>query len=292
MEPRLIGDKCESKGEDMDGRRLLVPRVRWREEQVPSSCVEVVSWNALRRNYRFVGNNFTKREHREWEHRLALIRSLLVEEASRADFLALQEIELLEDLDFLKGAYDVVGAKAKEGQHSLTKPRLYFRRDKWTLLWEECRSRVVMAGFKRRDTDQVVCVWSVHLQGGQAGAAERTNQIKSALKHMSKHTKGAVMPSLICGDFNTTELVAFEGMTNMMAKHGISFPTHIWGDKNEQYPSTIDQVYASDAHFSLLGLRDPFTPEQWTEAKEVGLPNAFHPSDHLPLIMRFSLVEE
>lgn len=276
---------------------LLVPRTQWmadvsKDAMDDSSVVHVVSFNTLRRNYRFNGNTYTKDEHRDPANRLALVTSILGKELAGCDFMALQEVEEMEDFAFLNGAYDVVlPKKGKAGQHDFTKPRLFFLRDKWELQWSECRSRITLAGFKRRGTSQIVCVWDCHLQGGPKGAEDRSNQIKSAATHMKKHTGGLSVPIIIAGDMNASagEVDFSEAglvMSNAMQKCGVSFPTHLWGVGPEQFRSTLDSIYTSP-HFSLQDLRNPLTEEQWELVRQVGMPNAFNPSDHLPMAGRF-----
>src|SRR3990167_1275304 len=107
---------------------LTVPREAWRcREEDERNIVDVVSWNCLRKGYRFNGNTYTKDVHREWPHRVALLESTLTKDVAGADFLCLQEIEQLSDLEhFLGSAYDVVvpsSGKKKAGQHDFTKPR-------------------------------------------------------------------------------------------------------------------------------------------------------------------------
>ncbi len=221
--------------------------------------ITLLSFNCLRKKYAFRENTWCAAEHRQWDTRRALLERLMTRDLGQLDFLCLQEVEEPElDLPFLDAAFGQVSAiERNSGAHCFTKPRLYYRRAAWTLLWVESRSRVVIGAFRGRH-DEVVYVANVHLSGGPSEKAEleRQSQIKSALKYLQKRRgsageNAAAAALIVAGDFNDTEqfrvLTDDMKLVNVMQRAGVRYPSHQWGCTNNGAPncfqSTIDQIY-------------------------------------------------
>lgn len=290
--------------------------------------ISLLSFNCLRKGYGFRENTWCAPEHRAWPHRRELLERLMTRDLGQLDFLCLQEVEEPDvDLSFLDAAFGQVSAVERSaGAHSFTKPRLYYRRAAWELLWVESRSRAVVGAFRGSQHNEVVYVINVHLTGGPSEEAtrERENQIKSALKFLKKRSGSAGERAdsaalIVAGDFNATEtfsvLTNSMKLTNVMQHNGVRYPSHQWGCTQNGAPncfqSVIDQIYVRCAilvlgracwwrlrtlvrssHYHMVAARNPFTAEQWTEVEQRGVPNAFHPSDHMPLCVRLARTQE
>jgi mRNA deadenylase 3'-5' endonuclease subunit Ccr4 len=110
------------------GEWQCIERADWADTPAAADELTVVSFNTLRRNYRFNQNTYTAEEHRDYDgHRRKLHRGLFCDELGKsADLLCLQEIEAVEDFDFLADTYEYVQPRAAgkkqqhAGQHSFT----------------------------------------------------------------------------------------------------------------------------------------------------------------------------
>jgi mRNA deadenylase 3'-5' endonuclease subunit Ccr4 len=232
--------------------------------------VSLVSWNLLRKKYRFNDNTWASEANKDWLHRQHQLERNILEFGDDMDFLCFQEVEEPEiDLPFLDAKFGLVSAVEKgPGAHTFTKPRLYYRKERWNLLWFESRSRVVIGAFVPIESPNAapLIVMNVHLTGGPSdqSAKEREQQIASAFRNYRKETKTVARDSLIvCGDFNsTTRFSSLEenaGLYHVLGAHNIQFATHQWSHEgNSPFYSTIDHVYASP-NLELQCVREPFT---------------------------------
>lgn len=297
-------DQWVPAGQDVEGEVTLVSwNLLVRNSREPAVVASLSFPSLKRRGYYFRGNTWAPDEHRAWPHRQAQIERVLHAcGGPHVDFYCLQESEeplvdlpasVLETHALLSGS----AAGGGRTQHAFTKPQLLYRKARWRMLWSESRTRVVLAAFEDLEHPQLppLCVWSVHLTGGPSEAAvkERAQQIASALRNFRKHVKGRpAHVQLVCGDFNDTErfdTLEAEGLTDVLAQHGLEYPTHQWAHTGhpEYATSTIDHVYA-DASLRLVAVREPWTEEERREVATLGLPTAFHPSDHTPILARFA----
>ncbi len=171
-----------------------VERAAWPTLAAAPDSVTVVSFNTLRRGYRFNGNTYTQEAHRDYAHRKQLHRQLFCDELGKtADLLLLQEIENPEDdFDFLAPHFSYVRAtegggkkSKKEGQHSFTIPFLFFRTERFEQVWVNQRSRAVLAQLRDRESGRSLLVASVHLQGGPTGDKDRSNQLSNVRKFLA-----------------------------------------------------------------------------------------------------------
>lgn len=142
----------------------------------------VVSFNCLRAKYAFNHNTYTKEEWRPFDFRVKLLARLFEEELADSDFLCLQEIEDVSMFSFLDTNFGFVAGGHDKNQHSFTKPRVFFRKDRFKLVWQNQRSRAVLAQFEMIEQARDVFVVSVHLQGGPKAEQDRENQINNIVR--------------------------------------------------------------------------------------------------------------
>ncbi len=88
---------------------------------------------------------------------------------------------------------------------------VFFRSDKFTLWWEEHRTRVMLLALVYQDSlgiSRVLYVVNVHLEGSPYRPNDRVNQMRNALQRMQQHQlDNGLSPQdcsvIICGDFNS-----------------------------------------------------------------------------------------
>lgn len=282
-----------------------VERADWAATPTAATELTVVSFNTLRRNYRFNHNTYTAEEHRAFEHRLRLHHALFVDElGKKADLLCLQELEDVDDFEFLADTYEYVqpkgnGKKQKkqDGQHSFTRPYLFFRRERFAVVWENMRSRAVLAQLEDKQTGRTVLAASVHLQGGPAGESDRQNQLRNVSRFLGERL--AALPEVvragaaivIAGDFNCSlkaDAFAAMGLRPAFGREEVPF-THKWGQGTPQFFSSLDQVFWSEKTLQKVRFRNPFSGDDWVEyLRFKGMPNERHQSDHVPLVATFA----
>ena len=292
----------------MEGEWQCVERADWADVPLTVTELTVVSFNTLRRNYRFNQNTYTAEEHRSFDgHRLKLHRSLFLDELGKsADLLCLEEVEQVEDFAFLADTYEYVqplgnGKKQKKqaGQHSFTRPYLFYRRQRFELVWESQRSRAVLAQLADKQTGRTLLVASVHLQGGPAGETDRQNQLRNVSRFLGERLEAlpeeakAKAGIVIAGDFNCdmeADAFAAMGLRPAFGREDVPF-THKWGQGTPQFFSALDQVFWSEQTLRKVRFRNPFSSDEWIEyLRFKGIPNERHQSDHVPLVATFAYV--
>ncbi len=254
---------------------------------------QVVSFNCLRAGYHFTQNTYTKDEHRPFPFRLTLLSELFLNELQHSDFLCLQEIEDVKMFSScLDADFDFVAAGNDKGQHAFTKPRVFFRRNRFKLVWQNQRSRAVLAQFEMMDQQRDVFVVSVHLQGGGKAERDRENQIANVVKVLrcqleklsqERQARAAVV---IGGDFNMEcPHSLFDSLKLKHVFDNLPF-THKWGEGPNAFLSKLDQIFYGGS-LKPNKVRDCFSTEQWKKLEHQGIPNEFHPSDHVCLAANF-----
>jgi len=64
--------------------------------------------------------------------------------------------------------------------------------------------------------------------------------------------------------------------------------TFKWGLQSDAFYQTIDFIYFTPNMFDVLSVRDPLTSQQRADmVDKAGIPNLWHPSDHLPAVAVF-----
>jgi len=66
--------------------------------------------------------------------------------------------------------------------------------------------------------------------------------------------------------------------------------TFKWGVNEDGILEKIDFIFYTPLTLSLQSIRDTLTEDEKTTEKTWGLPNAKHPSDHLPVAARFNVI--
>jgi len=152
-------------------------------------------------------------EVRAWPRRKLQLRSLIEDLA--ADIYCMQEVECLsfeEEFSFLAEAgYASVAPKddSKGRRPDMAKCAIFYKADRFEKLWDDHRSRIVLAAFRHLASEQLLYVASCHLEGAPWEAATRITQIRKALESVGRHQKTlgadpATTAFVVAGDFNET----------------------------------------------------------------------------------------
>lgn len=153
-------------------------------------------------------------ELRSWPGRKQHLKLLLL--SLNADIYCMQEVEcssFLEEFSFLADeGYAFVSPRddSKGKRPGLAKCAIFYKADCLEKVWEEHRSRIVLAALRHVSTGQLLYVASCHLEGAPWEAATRVKQMINALDALQKHQKEQQLESskcalVIAGDFNETE---------------------------------------------------------------------------------------
>lgn len=154
-----------------------------------------------------------------------------------ADIICVQEMNFPtfeEDFgDFMRASGYCTVVQRPSGDRFDMATATFYRTDKFSLEWENHRSRALLLGLRNRRTGKLVVVANVHLQGGVNEEAHRISQLKSLLKQVKKYMKtderlspcfddgknydnsfsdgtpsSLLCPIVIAGDFNCDEKAA------------------------------------------------------------------------------------
>jgi len=277
--------------------------------------ISIATFNTLRRNYEFKGKYWVTSTVKEWKTRQAMLKNVVA--ALGTDIICLQEGEAStfdEDFSFVTElGYTAIKPTAKKGEHDFTKPSILYRASRFTLKWQEPRSRTLLVQFEDNTSKRQFYVINCHLQGSNGQEDQRCFQAKSAIEKVQKHAKTTTgITCFLCGDFNetptfplhtfiqqgkpTSEEVEkyFKGKPFTFA-HTLGFKdsfghlkerpfTFKWGVKDDAEYQTIDYIYFTENQIEAQSIRLPLTEEQEGPMKEtLGLPNSWNPSDHLPI---------
>eukprot|EP00747_Dinoflagellata_sp_TGD_P024382 gnl/TRDRNA2_/TRDRNA2_130514_c0_seq1.p1 gnl/TRDRNA2_/TRDRNA2_130514_c0~~gnl/TRDRNA2_/TRDRNA2_130514_c0_seq1.p1 ORF type:complete len:386 (+),score=52.91 gnl/TRDRNA2_/TRDRNA2_130514_c0_seq1:84-1241(+) len=211
VEPVLrVLSKAEALAESM--RRPLVLRR-------PSREISIVSFNMLLKG--FEDKPYypsVPAELRAWPYRKGQLARLLF--GLNVDVFLMQEVEIqtfANEFSFLcDGGYDFVEPRddGKVKHPDMAKTAIFYKTERMEKLWEEHRSRIVLAAFRHRPSNQMLYVASCHLQGAPWEGAARFAQAKKALDSIQKQmlknckeqgTDPASCALVFAGDFNEVE---------------------------------------------------------------------------------------
>jgi CCR4-NOT transcription complex subunit 6 len=196
---------------------------------------------------------------------------------------------------------------------------ILFRHEKFALKHINFRSRAILLTLQELETNQDLVIANVHLAGSPSAYQERFNQVKSLLKHINKQSHDKLpeeMRVIVCGDFNsdtesgiyrlfsTGKLESsflneysqqpytktdyehpFEFASAYASLHKGKEPMFTYHVKGMQ-PDTLDYIWFTSKTLQLISVSEPLEDENITYTS---LPNATHPSDHLPLTAQFAL---
>lgn len=185
----------------------------------PEDQFSVVSFNMLLKGfdrkpyYPGVGS-----ELRAWPWRKRQFVDLLF--GLDADIFCMQEVEaatFLEEFAFLsEGGYAWVAPKddSKGKIPEIAKTAIFFKASTFEKVWEEHRSRVVLAALRHLPSKRMVYVASCHLEGAPWQGGTRFTQAKNTLESMRRQMLKAQKESgqsvddsavIFAGDFNETD---------------------------------------------------------------------------------------
>lgn len=184
----------------------------------PERTFSMVSFNMLMKGFEDQSDHpGVDADLRSWAWRKPQFVDLLM--SFDADLLCMQEVEVStfhEEFAFLPQAgYSAVEPRddSKGKIPDLAKCAIFYKTDRFEKLWQDHRSRIVLASFRHRPSGQIVYVGSCHLQGFAWEGPTRFAQVKKALGSLERRmrkdqTEGGVDPSVcslvLGGDFNET----------------------------------------------------------------------------------------
>lgn len=175
--------------------------------------VSVVSFNMLLKGfdqkpyYPSVGP-----ELRAWPWRKEQLQKLLL--SVDADVYCMQEVECgtfpEEMLAWLSEAGYAAAAPMDDSKGKypdMAKAAIFYKSARFESLWQDHRSRVVLAALRHSASGRLLYVASCHLEGAPWEAAKRFTQCKKALESVARHQKSAGVDPTACalvfaGDFN------------------------------------------------------------------------------------------
>mmetsp|Transcript_112929 Transcript_112929/g.319506 ORF Transcript_112929/g.319506 Transcript_112929/m.319506 type:complete len:440 (-) Transcript_112929:26-1345(-) len=182
----------------------------------PARHVSVVSWNMLLKGFEhkpyYPG---VPPAFRAWAWRREQVKDVLL--GLSADIFCMQEVEAAtfeaEFGDLLSEAgYGWVEPKddSKGKFPEMAKCAIFYKADRFEKVWQEHRSRVVLAAFRHRPSGRPVYVASGHLEGAPWQVVARFTQARKALDSIKRQmAKDKVVPVscafIFAGDFNETE---------------------------------------------------------------------------------------
>ena len=256
--------------------------------------------------------------HLTWEHRRPLLHQHFT--SINSDVICLQEVQRTQyETDFL-AFFRTLGYEGMlQDTTNDVAVATFYKTSKFTLNWNECRSRVMLTSLCMKVTEGEqeeqtsfsvsVIVCNVHLHSNPNEKATRFTQIKSMLKRCEARLARSTMaeaPIVVCGDFNSSieegaSRTLMDGeLTPEFREEGVQttkehfkhpfrfFDVHAKAEK--RHPTfvvtdatyTIDQMFATVDLFDTVGLLS-IKQKEMAEIMETKLPNHFHASDHLPV---------
>jgi len=218
---------------------------------------------------------------------------------------------------------------SKGKRPDMAKTAIFYKGSRLEKLWQEHRSRLVIGAFRHLPSGKVIYVASCHLEGAPWEVATRFTQMQNALASIRKHQKQqcidpASSALIFAGDFNESEDGAVfqclqdgglskdfrppdfpdKEVTKDDYKHefqmsdlyssgtaaaGAERPPTFCAPEDHRYVA-IDFVFYTHNTLRPAAVRRPFTDEQAKVTTGVGIPAAWHFSDHVPVGGVFRLV--
>jgi len=162
----------------------------------------------------------------------------------------------------------------------------FFKASRFQLVWSDHRSRVLLCSLLLPDGRELG-IANVHLEAsaGARNEAQRASQLKSALRRLRSRASWC---EVVCGDFNSSlqmdsplraQLVQAD-LATAAASTGLTYAA-------PGYHDTLDHIWAGKAMRPVAVLGS--SSQALGAIKAVGLPDAEHPSDHLPVATTFHL---
>lgn len=207
-----------------------------------------------------------------WETRRQLIKAKIDEILPH--ILLLQEVTLethQDDLSFLDKHYDFVIHRQCKKRTNFMGNMILWRRDTFVLLSSSQHYAELSCCLQSRE--KRINVTNLHLKGGlHGGLKERTSQLSRLLARLDYTCERHI----IGGDFND-DLLPGGVLTRMLGKFD--------GVNEKCQGCWVAEKFWSFDYVLTRGLRRlSFACEDGVDGP---LPNALHPSDHLPIILNF-----
>eukprot|EP00042_Codosiga_hollandica_P032284 m.204275 g.204275 ORF g.204275 m.204275 type:complete len:369 (+) comp53862_c0_seq8:2390-3496(+) len=249
-----------------------------------------------------------------YDYRRPLLFSQLA--GFNADILVLQEMMFADFAAYQAHLADhgyagVMQSQKSKGHHPVGNA-VFFRTAKFSLAFQEHRSRTIAVGLHTKTTPvRCLCIADVHLEGNWNKHEARFNQLRSLLTSLSKHTFDSL---LIAGDFNS-ELsgsiakLLFDGgveagytqddivVTTKDFSHERRFRSAYEGFKLEPtffmprtVQATVDHICYSTDSLVCNGAMEVIAPADRELIFSACLPNASNGSDHLPVGAMFTFL--
>jgi endonuclease/exonuclease/phosphatase family metal-dependent hydrolase len=222
-----------------------------------------MSWNLLAQRYTLM----------RWEQRRDLIEATIDE--ILPDIILLQEVTLEtheNDLSFMAEHYDFVVHQRCKKRTNFMGNMILWRRDAFTLLSSSQYYAEISCCLQSLKTRRQINVTNLHLKGGlHSGLKERRSQLSQLLARLDYTCEHHI----IGGDFND-DLLPGGQLTRMLYKfQGV----------NEKLQScwVNDRMWSFDYILTHGLQRLSFTCREINDQ----IPNQEHPSDHLPVVLRF-----
>lgn len=281
--------------------------------------ISVVCYNVL------ADNLVTSTEHAylygnpvymSWEYRWCLLQEELA--VFQSDIVCLQEVEKERwpDYVFVMRSLGYSGIiQAPKKSHMSIATAIFYKTDRFKVVWEEHRSRAMALALHYTDSDgkdQVLYVVNWHLEGDPRRASDRISQMNSILQRMAgRQGKNAEnCDVVIAGDFNATRWNApWQFLFRGRLEGGYTeayLPSVPVTTKTVAHPYALQDVYMSgrwipefttraprrrseidfiwcSRHLKIEALMRPANLRHIGLIDRTLLPNKEFPSDHLPL---------
>jgi hypothetical protein len=158
----------------------------------------------------------------------------------------------------------------------------FFKSSRLSLKWVQHRSRALILGLLPHGGSEL-SVANVHLEAGGSGdnQKQRASQLASVLKRITGD-------SIICGDFNSC-LTCGSTLSTQLVDAGLArAPTKgITLAQTSGYSDCLDHLWSSHALVASRVLTS--APAALALIEATGMPDAKHPSDHLPVAATFTV---
>lgn len=280
--------------------------------------VNIMSFNTLRKNFSFNSQYWCDEKMKDWNNRIALHERVITEHYSHCDFLCLQEAEVdsIEvDFNFLceKLNYSLLKGTTKDNndRHVHTKPSTFYRKDRFNLVYSEQRSRILISCFEFIErNNEIFYLLNCHLQahGSSECYSQRVAQLRSAMQKVKAHAKNVLrlkpeeienLIVIVAGDMNVEARDALDEahrflretchLQDTFQSESDEFFTHKWGvTHNEAVFNRIDYIYIPPTKVSVRRIIHPLRELCLNPTDP--LPNAEHPSDHLPIAAELQFI--
>lgn len=278
----------------------------------------VLTFNLLAQKYvreEALSDHVDKRKLLDPVLRFATLKSILMPHLEKVDVVCLQEV----DLDLAPDIW-VPWFQSQGFNHVLQTRRhtvgcaTFYRENRFRLVWKDIRSRALLTSFASLNSDDVLSIVNVHLEGKASESVRRIEQITSAMRSLSRHLHDTMNPRIIvCGDFNSFNVDGpFQLLTTGILPKGFTEDDVVLAPETDiKIPFTLTSAFET-APITYISKRRAttidwllYSPNSIKCVDSVQcvdefalkdmitrtrLPTAEFPSDHLPIAATFELI--